>query len=83
MGEDLECLCQIMRTVGPRLDTNKAKVSELTANEFFVSYDLFSLTKKFIPVAFVWSIIMLINKPFFAGLDGSIFLSDEGVYAKP
>ncbi|KAF3855241.1 hypothetical protein F7725_023296 [Dissostichus mawsoni] len=25
MGEDLECLCQIMRTVGPRLDHNKAK----------------------------------------------------------
>lgn len=27
MGEDLECLCQIMRTVGPRLDHEKAKVS--------------------------------------------------------
>lgn len=27
MGEDLECLCQIMRTVGPRLDHVKAKVS--------------------------------------------------------
>ena len=27
MGEDLECLCQIMRTVGSRLDTDKAKVS--------------------------------------------------------
>lgn len=26
MGEDLECLCQIMRTVGPRLDHAKAKV---------------------------------------------------------
>lgn len=25
MGEDLECLCQIMRTVGPRLDHHKAK----------------------------------------------------------
>ncbi|XP_051726041.1 eukaryotic translation initiation factor 4 gamma 2b isoform X2 [Ctenopharyngodon idella] len=25
MGEDLECLCQIMRTVGPRLDHEKAK----------------------------------------------------------
>uniref|UniRef100_A0A803TRE7 Eukaryotic translation initiation factor 4 gamma 2 n=1 Tax=Anolis carolinensis TaxID=28377 RepID=A0A803TRE7_ANOCA len=25
MGEDLECLCQIMRTVGPRLDHAKAK----------------------------------------------------------
>lgn len=26
MAEDLECLCQIMRTVGRRLDTSKAKV---------------------------------------------------------
>lgn len=25
MGEDLECLCQIMRTIGPRLDHEKAK----------------------------------------------------------
>ncbi|XP_073898010.1 eukaryotic translation initiation factor 4 gamma 2 [Castor canadensis] len=25
MGEDLECLCQIMRTVGPRLDHERAK----------------------------------------------------------
>eukprot|EP00069_Balaena_mysticetus_P020052 bmy_12485T0 len=25
MGEDLECLCQIMRTVGPRLDHEQAK----------------------------------------------------------
>ncbi|XP_041795796.1 eukaryotic translation initiation factor 4 gamma 2a, partial [Chelmon rostratus] len=25
MGEDLECLCQIMRTVGPKLDHEKAK----------------------------------------------------------
>ena len=29
MGEDLECLCQIMRTVGPRLDHKKAKVSPI------------------------------------------------------
>ena len=26
MAEDLECLCQIMKTVGRRLDTDKAKV---------------------------------------------------------
>lgn len=26
MGEDLECLCQIMKTVGPKLDHAKAKV---------------------------------------------------------
>lgn len=26
MAEDFECLCQIMRTVGRRLDTSKAKV---------------------------------------------------------
>lgn len=29
MGEDLECLCQIMRTVGPRLDHERAKVCVL------------------------------------------------------
>ena len=29
MGEDLECLCQIMRTVGRRLDTDRAKVGFL------------------------------------------------------
>lgn len=28
IGEDLECLCQIMRTVGPRLDHEKAKVKK-------------------------------------------------------
>ena len=27
MGEDLECLCQIMKTVGPKLDHAKARVS--------------------------------------------------------
>lgn len=27
MGEDLECLCQIMKTVGPKLDHEKARVS--------------------------------------------------------
>lgn len=27
MGEDLECLCQIMKTVGPKLDHAKAKVT--------------------------------------------------------
>ena len=26
MGEDIECLCQIMATVGKRLDVPKAKV---------------------------------------------------------
>lgn len=29
MAEDLECLCQIMKTVGHRLDTEKAKVGKL------------------------------------------------------
>ena len=29
MAEDLECLCQIMKTVGHRLDTEKAKVNFL------------------------------------------------------
>ena len=32
LAEDLECLCQIMKTVGRRLDTNKAKVSLLYIN---------------------------------------------------
>lgn len=32
MGEDLECLCQIMRTVGPRLDHEKAKVTTPALN---------------------------------------------------
>lgn len=27
MGEDLECLCQIMKTVGPKIDHAKARVS--------------------------------------------------------
>lgn len=27
VAQDLECLCQIMRTVGRRLDTDKAKVT--------------------------------------------------------
>ncbi|KAL5007496.1 hypothetical protein ScPMuIL_016302 [Solemya velum] len=37
MAEDLECLCQIMRTVGKRLDTSKAKT---WMNQYFerVSY---------------------------------------------
>lgn len=33
MGEDLECLCQIMRTVGPRLDHEKAKVSAAASDD--------------------------------------------------
>ena len=30
MAEDLECLCQIMKTVGRRLDRDKARVSKGT-----------------------------------------------------
>lgn len=30
VSEDLECLCQIMKTVGPKLDHEKAKVSMRT-----------------------------------------------------
>lgn len=37
MGEDLECLCQIMRTVGPRLDHEKAKVKKKTKSAEFYS----------------------------------------------
>ncbi|XP_072320773.1 eukaryotic translation initiation factor 4 gamma 2a isoform X2 [Eucyclogobius newberryi] len=32
MGEDLECLCQIMKTVGPKLDHDKAKA---LMNQYF------------------------------------------------
>ena len=40
MVEDLECLCQIMKTVGPRLDTKQAKVSCcLTAVTYPTSLD--------------------------------------------
>ena len=35
MAEDLECLCQIMTTVGQRLDTPKAKVSAIKKTENF------------------------------------------------
>lgn len=38
MGEDLECLCQIMRTVGPRLDHAKAKVSVIRIESGLYSY---------------------------------------------
>lgn len=38
MGEDLECLCQIMRTVGPRLDHEKAKVTASAFNGFHKAY---------------------------------------------
>ncbi|XP_070557334.1 eukaryotic translation initiation factor 4 gamma 2-like [Ptychodera flava] len=37
MGEDLECLCKIMRTVGPRLDTEKAKA---LMDQYFVRMQL-------------------------------------------
>lgn len=37
MGEDLECLCQIMRTVGPRLDHEKAKVTVQSDQKMRVS----------------------------------------------
>lgn len=33
MGEDLECLCEIMKTVGPKLDHDKAKVSVWNTTE--------------------------------------------------
>lgn len=41
MGEDLECLCQIMKTVGPKLDHAKAKVTQQkpTKNNFGITGD--------------------------------------------
>ncbi|XP_041366802.1 eukaryotic translation initiation factor 4 gamma 2-like [Gigantopelta aegis] len=38
MAEDLECLCQIMRTVGPRLDTPQAKA---WMDKYFERIELF------------------------------------------
>lgn len=32
-GEDLECLCQIMKTVGPKLDHAKARVGAKRTRE--------------------------------------------------
>ena len=33
MAEDLECLCQIMKTVGRRLDRDKARVSTVASKK--------------------------------------------------
>ncbi len=38
MGEDLECLCQIMKTVGPKLDHEKAKVCMWENNHFILKF---------------------------------------------
>ena len=42
MVEDMECLCQIIRTVGLRLDTEQARVSF-----FFSLYDLRTMSLEF------------------------------------
>ena len=34
MAEDMECLCQIMRTIGRRLDVGKAKVNDMASEHF-------------------------------------------------
>lgn len=39
MGEDLECLCQIMKTVGPKLDHEKARVN-MWIHDTFTILDL-------------------------------------------
>lgn len=36
-AEDLECLCQIIKTVGRRLDTPKAKVSKCVTDSAVIS----------------------------------------------
>lgn len=52
MGEDLECLCQIMKTVGPKLDHSKAKVTEQkpTKNNSDTIGDKFTNGRVLIPV---------------------------------
>uniref|UniRef100_A0A4W5PAA7 Eukaryotic translation initiation factor 4 gamma 2 n=2 Tax=Hucho hucho TaxID=62062 RepID=A0A4W5PAA7_9TELE len=51
MGEDLECLCQIMRTVGPRLDHEKARVSIYSSHFSYtlalVNHSLLSAAKSY------------------------------------
>nr|KAG5693281.1 hypothetical protein BaRGS_011602 [Batillaria attramentaria] len=42
MAEDLECLCQIMRTVGPRLDTPRAKA---WMSQYFERIELFAMNE--------------------------------------
>ncbi|KAL8609080.1 hypothetical protein ACOMHN_033673 [Nucella lapillus] len=43
MAEDLECLCQIIRTVGPRLDTQKAKT---WMNQYFSRIKVYALNEE-------------------------------------
>ncbi|XP_076471182.1 eukaryotic translation initiation factor 4 gamma 2-like [Babylonia areolata] len=43
MAEDLECLCQIIRTVGPRLDTPKAKT---WIDQYFSRIELYSTNEE-------------------------------------
>lgn len=62
MAEDLECLCQIIRTVGRRLDTPKAKVS--------LSYSFCSDLHIFICINILF--ILTNFKIYYKGLDGSV-----------
>lgn len=48
MGEDLECLCQIMKTVGPKLDHEKARVSRHTSRSRKRMYYVLTNDKSFL-----------------------------------
>lgn len=54
MGEDLECLCQIMRTVGPKLDHEKAKVTRQNLPKIFLA----SLVRSLLIDTFVFQSLM-------------------------
>lgn len=54
MAEDLECLCQIIRTVGPRLDSHKARVSE----NFYIILHTDSRAEIFAEITIIRSVVL-------------------------
>lgn len=68
MGEDLECLCQIMRTVGPRLDHEKAKVQK-------EKYIIFKQSDKIIQFGLLWGFFFPL--PICCPVTVKIFLSQS------
>lgn len=71
MAEDLECLCQIIRTVGRRLDTPKAKVS---LSYGFCSH-LHIFYNKFICINILFTLTNF--KIYYKGLDGSVLWANQ------
>lgn len=66
MGEDLECLCQIMKTVGPKLDHEKARVSRENSCQSLVFFF-------FNPLIYV----LTNSEIFFAVFNGSVLWPHE------